>query len=177
MNAEVTWKGGLTFAGTADTGFELPLGADPAVGGDNDGFRPMELMALSLAACTAMDVISILRKKRQDVTAFDVKVRADRAEEHPKVITRAAIEYEVTGHDVQESAVRRSIELSAERYCPAQAMLGRLIPIHLEYIVFEGDSAEEREEVTRGTWTPPESADDDLPRGSGSDRDGVSGSY
>lgn len=156
MNVEVVWKGGLTFAGTADSGFHLSLGADPSVGGDDDGFRPMELMALSLAACTAMDVISILRKKRQDLTAFDVKVEADRAEEHPKVFTRATIEYHVTGHDVQEAAVRRSIELSAERYCPAQGMLGRLIPIELEYVIFEGDSEEERAEVTRGTWRPSE---------------------
>jgi putative redox protein len=158
MNVEVVWKSGLTFAGTADSGFHLPLGANPAVGGDDDGFRPMELMALSLAACTAMDVISILRKKRQDVTGFDVKVEVDRSEEHPKVFTGATILYEVTGRAVQESAVRRSIELSAERYCPAQAMLGRLIPIDLEYVIYEGAGDDDREELTRGTWTPPESS-------------------
>jgi putative redox protein len=156
MNAEVIWQGGLTFMGTGDTGFQIPLGADPAVGGDDDGFRPMELMALSLAGCTAMDVISILRKKRQDVTAFEVKVVADRAGEHPKVFTGATIRYEVTGHGVQESAVRRSIELSAESYCPAQAMLGHVMTMDLEYVIFEGEGREGREEVARGTWSPPE---------------------
>jgi putative redox protein len=65
LNASVTWKGKLSFTGTADTGFTLPLGASPAVGGDNDGFRPMELFAIGLAGCTAMDVISILGKKRR----------------------------------------------------------------------------------------------------------------
>lgn len=158
MNAEVSWQGGLTFTGAADTGFQVPLGADPAVGGADDGFRPMELMAVSLAGCTAMDVISILRKKRQDVTAFDVKVKAERAEEHPKVFTSAVIEYEVTGHGIQEAAVRRSIELSAEQYCPAQGMLAKVMPIELNYVIYEGDSKEERQEVIRGQWTSEETS-------------------
>lgn len=83
MNATVVWHRGLTFTGTADTGFAVPLGAEPEVGGADDGLRPMELMAMSLAGCTAMDVVSILRKKRQVITAFEVTVRAERAEEHP----------------------------------------------------------------------------------------------
>jgi len=150
MEAKVLWKEGLTFTGTADSGFAVPLGAEPGVGGANDGFRPMELMAVSLAGCTAMDVISILRKKRQEITGFEVRVRAERAEEHPKVFTSAVIEYEVTGHGVQESALRRSIELSAERYCPAQGMLARVMPMKLDYLIYEGDSKEERVLVSRG---------------------------
>lgn len=157
MNAEVSWKSGMTFTGTAGTGFQVPLGAEPAVGGANDGFRPMELMAVSLAGCTAMDVISILQKKRQDVTAFEVKVKAERAQEHPKVFTRAVIQYDVTGHSVQEAAVRRSIELSAERYCPAQGMLAQVMPIELDYVIYEGDSKDQRQEVTRGRWNRPDS--------------------
>lgn len=153
MDATVLWHGGLTFTGTADSGFTVSLGADPGVGGENDGFRPMELMAVSLAGCTAMDVISILQKKRQEITAFEVKVRAERAEEHPKVFLGAVIEYEVTGRGVQESALRRSIELSAERYCPAQGMLARVMPIQLDYRIFEGESKESRTLVTRGEWT------------------------
>ena len=62
MKAQVNWHGKLSFTGSADTGFEVPLGAHPKVGGDNDGFRPLELMTVSLAGCTAMDVISILQK-------------------------------------------------------------------------------------------------------------------
>lgn len=157
MNAEVSWKSGMTFTGTAGTGFQVPLGAEPAVGGANDGFRPMELMAVSLAGCTAMDVISILQKKRQDVTAFEVKVKAERAQEHPKVFTRAVIQYDVTGHSIQEAAVRRSIELSAERYCPAQGMLAQVMPIELDYVIYEGDSKDQRQEVTRGRWNRPDS--------------------
>ena len=150
MDAKVLWNDGLTFTGTADSGFTVALGADPEVGGANDGFRPMELMAVSLAGCTAMDVISILRKKRQEVTEFEVGVRAQRADEHPKVFTSAVISYEVTGHDIQESALRRAIELSAQAYCPAQGMLAKVMPMKLDYLIFEGDSKEERELVTRG---------------------------
>ena len=100
MNAKVNWKGKLSFTGTADTGFEVPLGANPKVGGDNDGFRPLELMSVSLAGCTAMDVISILQKKRQEITDFRVEVDADRVDEHPRVISDAVIEYHVTGKAV-----------------------------------------------------------------------------
>ncbi|MFP4624720.1 MAG: OsmC family protein [Gemmatimonadota bacterium] len=156
MNASVVWHRGLTFTGTADTGFTVPLGAEAEVGGDDDGLRPMELMAMSLAACTAMDVISILRKKRQDISAFETRVSAERAESHPRVFTSAVIEYEVTGRGVQESAVRRAIELSAARYCPAQAMLTRLIPIELHYAIFEGDSADDRTPIARDVLHDPD---------------------
>jgi putative redox protein len=98
MNAKVTWTGKMSFTGIADSGFTIPLGTDPDLGGDNDGFRPMELMAISLAGCTAMDVISVLKKKRQDVTGFEVKVLAQRADEFPKVFTHITVEYNVSGH-------------------------------------------------------------------------------
>jgi putative redox protein len=137
MNAKVSWNGKLSFTGTADTGFEVPLGADPKVGGDNDGFRPIELMVVSLAGCTAMDVVSILQKKRQEVTDFRVEVDAGRADEHPKVITDAVIEYHVSGKDVDEKAVVRAIELSAVRYCPAQSMLVQVFPIVLKYFIYD----------------------------------------
>ena len=154
MDAKVLWQDGLTFTGTSDTGFEIALGADPKVGGANDGFRPMELMAVSLAGCTAMDVISILKKKRQEVTGFEVRVRADRADQHPQVLTSALIEYEVTGRGIDEAAVRRAIELSAERYCPAQAMFSKIMPMKLDYLIYEGESGDERRLVTRGQWSP-----------------------
>jgi putative redox protein len=141
MNAKVNWHGKLSFTGSANTGFEVPLGANPKVGGDNDGFRPLELMAVSLAGCTAMDVISILQKKRQKVSDFRVEVDADRAEEHPKVFTQAVIEYHVTGKNVDEKAVVRAIELSATRYCPAQSMLAKVFPMALKYFIY-GESGE-----------------------------------
>lgn len=153
MNAKVTWKQGLSFTGTADTGFTLPLGADPSVGGANDGFRPLELMAVSLAGCTAMDVISILRKKQQEVTAFEVRVNAEQRHEHPHIFTKAVITYEVTGRGVDEAAVRRAIELSATRYCPAQAMLAKTVPMDLVYEIYE-EREGGRELAVKGQWQP-----------------------
>jgi len=137
MNARVTWRNGLTFTGTADTGFSLPLGADPSVGGDDDGFRPMELFAIGLAGCTAMDVISILRKKSQEITHFEVHAQADRASDHPRVFTDIKITYEITGHDVEEVAVKRAIELIEDKYCPAHAMLRKVAVIKSTYKIIE----------------------------------------
>lgn len=129
MDAKVTWKHRLTFTGTADSGFEVGLGSKPEVGGDNDGFRPIELIAIGLAGCTAMDVISILQKKRQEVTNFEVQVHADRAEEHPKVFTHVTVNYLVVGHNIESSAVERAIELSTSKYCPSHAMLRKAVDI------------------------------------------------
>jgi putative redox protein len=156
MEAKVTWEGRMTFTGTAETGIELPLGASPDVGGDDDGFRPIELMAISLAGCTAMDVISIMRKKRQEVTSFEVKVQAERSEEHPHVFTHAVIHYEVSGNRVSEEALVRSIELSATRYCPAQAMLNQVFPIELKYKIYAEQEDGEPELVASGEYVPEE---------------------
>ncbi len=138
MEAKVVWKDRLSFTGYADTGFEVPLGANPQVGGDNDGFRPMELMALSLAGCTGMDVISILQKKRQEVTGFEVQVHADQASSHPHVFTHIVVEYRIKGQGVDPAAVERAIELSKDRYCPAQAMLDKAVTIEHTYTLAEG---------------------------------------
>lgn len=152
MRASVRWQGGLSFSGSADSGFPVSLGGDPTVGGANDGPRPMELIAIGLAGCTAMDVISILSKKRQQVVDFEVVVHAQRAEEHPKVFTAAEIEYLISGHQVDEQAVRRAIELSAQKYCPAQAMLGKVMPITLKYTIFEIQEDGTRVEAVRGSY-------------------------
>jgi len=156
MQAKVTLQENMHFSGVADSGFAIQLDARKEVGGDGKGYIPMELMALSLAGCTAMDVISILRKKRQDVTAFEVRMDAPRAKEHPKVFTRASIVYLVTGHGVEEKAVRRAIELTAESYCPAQAMLGKAMPIDLRYQIFEEDGGEQKL-VVDGVYTTTKS--------------------
>ena len=156
MEAKVTWKENMAFTGTADSGFTIDLDAKQAVGGEGRGFIPMELMAMSMAGCTAMDVISILRKKRQDVTSFEVRVDATRAEEHPKVFTGATIHYFVSGHNVDEAAVVRAIELTAKSYCPAQAMLGQVMPIQLRYQIFE-DNGGEKKLVKEGTYSQSES--------------------
>ena len=139
MDAKIIWHDGLSFSGTADSGFTLNLGGPASLGGADDGFRPIELMLISLIGCTGMDVVSILQKKRQKITSFEVNGHAERAEEHPRIITKAVIEYHVSGHEVDEKAVVRSLELSAARYCPAQAMLGQIMPIDLKYHIYEDE--------------------------------------
>ena len=137
MDAKVTWKERMTFSGKSDSGFELPLGTYPELGGDDDGFRPLELLAIGLAGCTAMDVISILTKKKQAVRDFEVKVHAERAEEHPKVFTHLTIEYVVSGQNIDRPAVERAVELSETKYCPAQAMFKKIVPIDLMITINE----------------------------------------
>lgn len=137
MDAKVVWKQRMSFEGTSDSRFKVPLGTVAALGGDDDGFRPLELLAIGLAGCTAMDVISILNKKKQDVRDFEVKVHAERAEEHPKVFTHLTIEYVVSGKNIDRSAVERAVELSESKYCPAQAMFKQIVPIDLLITVNE----------------------------------------
>ena len=152
MDAKVTWDHGMSFEGTSESGFKGPLGTVPAVGGENDGFKPMELMAISLAGCTAMDVISILRKKRQEITAYEVNVHADNAETHPKVFTRSTITYDLTGKNIDEKAVLRAVQLSADRYCPAQGMLDQVMPIELLYEIYEAGEDGARTMVVKGEY-------------------------
>ncbi len=137
MEAQVHWRQRLSFTGTADSGFEVPLGSKPEVGGDNDGFRPTELVLIGLAGCTAMDVISILQKKRQEVTDFDVKTYADRETEHPKVFTHIIIEYIVTGRNIDPQAVERAVQLSREKYCTVNAMLSKSVSIEHKIVIKE----------------------------------------
>lgn len=119
MEAKVTWQQNLTFIGTADTGFKVQIDSKSASGGNDSGLTPMELIAIGVAGCTAMDVISILQKKRQEVSDFEVLVHATRAEEHPRKFTNMIIEYLVTGTEIDRSAVERAVELSEDKYCGA----------------------------------------------------------
>ena len=152
MKAMVNWKGGMAFMGVATSGFVVPMDADVAVGGSNTGVRPMEMIAMSLAACTAMDVISILQKKRQNVTQFEVTLDAPRSQDHPQVFTSALITYLITGSDVEEAAVLRAIELSVTKYCPVQAMLEQAFPITLHYEIYEGEEDGTRRLTHFGSW-------------------------
>lgn len=151
MEAKLTWKERMTFVGSADSGHEVRIDSDASVGGDDGAARPMELIALGLAGCTGMDIISILRKKQQQVSSFDVKVSAERAQEHPKVFTKAVITYVLRGQSLDEGALVRAIELSALKYCPAQAMLSKAFPMELRYQIYEGQDTL----VKEGVWQPP----------------------
>jgi putative redox protein len=137
MDAKVIWKNKMSFDGSSDSGFTVPLGTAADVGGDNDGFRPLELIAIGIAGCTAMDVISILQKKREEVSSFEVRIHAERAAEHPKVFTHLTIEYVIGGKNLSKEAVERAVELSETKYCSAQAMFKKVAPMDLKITYIE----------------------------------------
>jgi putative redox protein len=138
MEASAIWKGKMSFTGNAGSGFTLPMDTSPESGGDGQGFRPMELLLVGLAGCTAMDVVSILEKKRQDVTGFEVRVSGERATDHPKVFTQIVVEYIVQGHNLDLTAVERAVELSETKYCSASAMLRKAAAIEHKITLLEG---------------------------------------
>jgi putative redox protein len=152
MKVTVNWKGDMTFTGESPSGFPIQLDSDTNFGGTNSGMRPMEMIGLGLAACTAMDVISILKKKRQAVTQFNVKMDAPRSHEYPKVFTSAVITYIVSGKNVNEAAVLRAIQLTADKYCPAQIMLAQAFPIELRYEIYEDEGADNQTLTHQGIW-------------------------
>ena len=151
MKATVQWKGNMTFLGVPDSGFPVQIDADASFGGTNQGVRPMELIALGLASCTGMDVLSILRKKRQQVTQFEVRVNVPRSAQPPSVFTRALITYIVAGKNIDEVAVLRSIELSMTKYCPVQVMLAPAVPMELHYEIYEDEEGTQRL-ISQGIW-------------------------
>jgi putative redox protein len=152
MKATVNWNGGMAFTGVANSGFAIQMDADLAVGGSNRGVRPMEMIAMGLASCAAMDVISILQKKRQNIIKFEVNIDAPRSHDHPQVFTSALITYIVTGRGVDEAAVLRAIELSATKYCPVQAILEQAFPIEMHYEIYEQEDGETRRLTHFGAW-------------------------
>lgn len=152
MQATATWKEEMSFDGITNSQYHIPLDSNPAARGDNSASSPMELIALGLAGCTAMDVISILQKKRQAVTDFQVTVDAPRAHEHPKVFTGAVINYLVTGREIDEAALLRAIELSVTRYCPVQVMLSKAFPMDLRYEIYEDEGNGEKRLRKQGVW-------------------------
>lgn len=139
MQVKLDWKSGLSFKGSApESGYSVDISAEPTVGGSGDGLTPLELVALGLGGCTGVDVISILKKKRQEVTGLEIQVRPQRREEHPRVWTQVTIEYIVTGKDIDSAAVERAIQLSSEKYCPVQNMLKKTVEIETRYQIKAG---------------------------------------
>jgi len=132
--AQVTWVGpGLRLVGEAEGPAIVVDHALPDEDREESGPTPMRLLLIGLCGCTGMDVISILRKKRQGFTGLQVKASAERAEEHPRVYTQIHLEFVVTGAGVDAGAVERAIELSHTKYCSAAAMLGEVVEITTSY--------------------------------------------
>jgi len=135
--ARIRWIGKRHFVGTDQSGHGVVMDAKPEHGGEGLGIRPVELVLQGLAGCTAMDVVSLLEKKRQDVRGVEVNVTGVQREEYPKIYTDITVEYVVSGFDVAESAVARAIELSEDKYCSVKGMLGEGVKITSSYRVVQ----------------------------------------
>ncbi len=121
--ARVTFVDGLQFVGQADSGHAVVMDGDVEVGGKNTGSRPMEMLLMGIGGCSGMDVISILRKKKENVTGLEIKIKGQKAENYPKKFTDINLEFIVTGKNVSEEAVKKAVELSMEKYCSVKATL------------------------------------------------------
>jgi putative redox protein len=124
MKARVKWVEGMSFLAEAGSGHAIVLDGAPEYGGRNVGIRPMEMLLMGLAGCTAFDVVNILRRGREPVTDCVVEVDADRASEDPKVFTAIRVLYRVSGRGLSRQKVERAVSLSKEKYCSASIMLG-----------------------------------------------------
>ncbi|MEO5953116.1 MAG: OsmC family protein, partial [Chloroflexia bacterium] len=127
----------MAFDGTAPSGHTIRIDTGPASGGDGTGSEPKALLLIALGTCTGMDVISILHKKRQVVSSYEINVYATEAHEHPKVYTSILVEHVLAGPKVDAVSVSRSIELSITKYCPVHALLSRVVPIEHVYRILE----------------------------------------
>jgi putative redox protein len=144
LTATVDLLDGMAFRATTGTQHALVMDAAPEVGGGNLGPRPMEMLLVGLGGCTGMDVISILRKMRQDVTDYQIRLHGERAVDHPRIFAAIGVEHVVRGRAVSAEAVKRAVELSATRYCSAAAMLGRVAHIEETYRIIDDTSGQEQ---------------------------------
>jgi putative redox protein len=123
MNVKISWGGDAKFVGESGSGHQVTMDGPPDHGGKNIGPRPMEMLLLGLGGCTSFDVMSILKKSRQDVTDCVAEINAERADEVPSVFTKIHVQFTVKGNNLKESLVKRAVALSAEKYCSASIML------------------------------------------------------
>lgn len=125
MQATVKWTDGAQFVGESGSGHSVVMDGPPDAGGRNSGVRPMEMLLLGLGGCSAYDVVSILKKSRQQVTDCKAELQAERAESVPSVFTKIHLHFVVSGCGLKETQVRRAVNLSADKYCSAAIMLAR----------------------------------------------------
>jgi len=137
MKVEVDWKGGKAFEAIADSGHRVMMDASPAVGGENRGSRPMELLLMGLGGCSSIDVTMMLEKSRQNVIDCKAVIEAERADAVPAVFTSIHVHFIVTGRGLSDKHVERAVKLSAEKYCSASIMLAKAVEITHDFEIIE----------------------------------------
>ncbi len=127
----------MSFDVETGSGHHVLLDAAEHNGGQDRGPRPMEMLLVALAGCAGMDIITILRKKRQDIIGYEIRIYGERVEEHPRVFVHITVEHIFSGHNIVPEAVERAIELTEERYCGASMMLGKTATLKHTFLITE----------------------------------------
>ena len=135
MKVSIKWIDGVSFVGESETGHAVVLDGAPENGGRNIGMRPMEMLLIGMGACTSFDVVTILIKARQPIVNCVAQIEAERADEIPKVFTKIHVHFVVTGPGLNALQVERAVKLSAEKYCSASIMLGKVCEISHDFEV------------------------------------------
>ncbi len=133
MKTRVKWLDNMSFVGESDSGHSIVMDGPPEFGGRNLGVRPMEMLLLGLGGCASFDVVSMLKKSKQDLINCEVNITAERAETEPKVFTKIHLEFILSGNNLSKARVERAIELSAEKYCSVSIMLGKTAVVTHDY--------------------------------------------
>jgi putative redox protein len=139
MKARIKWVEGVSFLAQTGSGHSVVVDGAPEAGGRNLGARPMELVLAGAAACTAFDVVWILRKARQPIADCVVEAEAERAADEPRIFTSIALRYRIAGRGLDPRQVERAVKLSKEKYCSATIMLGKTASITTTIEIIEGD--------------------------------------
>ena len=133
VSAKVTYVKGMQFVGEPSSGHAVVMDSDSSAGGHDTGLRPMEMLLIGAGGCSGMDVISVLKKKRQYVTGFEINVKGKKADEFPKKFTEITLEFVVRGKNISEEAVKKAVELSMNKYCSVKATLEGTAQIKYSY--------------------------------------------
>jgi putative redox protein len=137
MKARIKWIEGVSFAGQSESGHTVVMDGPPDAGGRNMGVRPMELLLLGMGGCTAFDVVHILRKSRQPISDCVAEIDAARADTDPKVFTKIHVHFIVSGKGLDPKRVDQAVKLSAEKYCSASIMLGKVAEVTHDFEIQE----------------------------------------
>jgi len=133
MKTRVKWLDNMSFVGESGSGHSVVMDGPPEFGGRDLGVRPMEMLLLGLGGCASFDVVSMLKKSKQELVDCEVEITAERAESEPKVFTKIHLHFVISGNDLSEKRVARAIELSAEKYCSASIMFGKTAEVTHDY--------------------------------------------
>ena len=137
MKTQIKWMQDVSFKGKSESGHEVILDGPEELGGKGLGMRPMEILLIGMGGCTSFDVVTILKRSRQQITGCIAEIEAVRADAIPKVFTSIHIHFLIKGIDLQKKAVERAVELSANKYCSASIMLGKSVKITHDFVISE----------------------------------------